>query len=108
MTTGADPKAVYPGLKEMRNDYMHFGEEDKFDRSGFDQLFTSAAVEIVTNFNNNLYMHSFDHPQKTIDLCMPREKKRLRRGEQQAEKIHSPPRQGHLHGQGERLYLLLT
>ena len=74
VTTGADPKAFYPGLEETRNDYMHFREEDKFDRSGFNQLFTSAAVQIVTNFNNNLYMHSFDHLQKTIDLCMPRDK----------------------------------
>ena len=71
VTTGKETAKAPESLVSTRNTYMHFGDTDKLSRAGFDQLFSASAIELVTGFNNNLYMHSHEHIWKTLKCLHP-------------------------------------
>ncbi len=71
VTTGKETVHASELLVSTRNTYMQFGDADKFSRAGFDQLFNASAKELITGFNNNLYMHSHEHIWKTLKCLHP-------------------------------------
>ena len=71
---GGRPKqdpGVSDSLLETRNSVMEFGDGDRFDRSGFDQVIGAASASLAASFNTNLFLHCFKRSKATLSKLLP-------------------------------------